>query len=38
MATGKEAMIDDVVKNIGKPDYPFMLLHADSVPMPDENM
>jgi hypothetical protein len=38
MVTGKEIKIDDLVKNIGMPDYPVMPNHVDSVPMPDKNL
>jgi predicted dehydrogenase len=38
MATGKEIRIDDLVKDIGMPDYPVMPSHTDSVPMPDKNL
>ncbi len=38
MATGKEVMIDDLVKDIGLPDYPPMPSHAGAVPMPDKNL
>jgi hypothetical protein len=38
MKTGKEIKIDDLVKNIGMPDYPVMPNHVDAVPMPDKNL
>jgi predicted dehydrogenase len=38
MVTGKEIKIDDLVKNIGMPDYPVMPNHVDSVPMPAKNL
>jgi predicted dehydrogenase len=38
MSTGKEVKIDDLVQNIGMPDYPPMPSHSDVVPMPDKKM
>jgi len=38
MATGKEIKIDDLVKEIGMPDYPAMPSHQEAVPMPDKNL
>lgn len=38
MVAGKEIKIDDLVKNIGMPDYPVMPNHTDPVPMPDKNL
>ncbi|RPH35884.1 gfo/Idh/MocA family oxidoreductase, partial [bacterium] len=36
MASGKEVRIDDLVTDIGRPDYPPMPSHTASVPMPDK--
>ncbi len=38
MAAGKEIRIDDLVNDIGLPDYPPMPSRADAVPMPDKNL
>jgi len=38
MVSGKEILIDELVKNIGRPDYPVMPNHKDAVPMPDKNL
>ncbi len=38
MATGKEIKIEDLVQDIGMPDYPAMPTHSDAVPMPDKNL
>ena len=38
MTSGKEIIIDDLVKNIGRPDYPTMPNHRDAVPMPDKKL
>lgn len=38
MVTGKEIKIDDLVGNIGMPEYPVMPSHKDAVPMPDKNL
>ncbi len=38
MATGREIRIDDLVKDIGMPEYPAMPTHAGAVPMPDKNL
>ncbi len=38
MAAGKEIVIDDLVKNIGMPEFPVMPSHATAVAMPDKSM
>jgi len=38
MATGKEIVIDDLVRNIGMPEFPVMPSRTDAVPMPDKSM
>ncbi len=38
IATGREVRIDDLVQNIGLPDFPPMPNHTDAVPMPDKNL
>jgi len=38
MASGREVRIDDLVKNIGMPDYPAMPTHTEAVPMPDKRL
>lgn len=38
MISGKDVKIDDLVKNIGMPDYPAMPNHIDPVPMPDKKL
>jgi hypothetical protein len=38
MKSGKEIKVDDLVKNIGMPDYPTMPKHTDAVPMPDKKL
>lgn len=38
MTTGKEIRIEDLVQNIGMPEYPAMPSHGDPVPMPDKNL
>ena len=37
MKSGKEILIDDLVKNIGMPDYTDMPNHYDSIPMPGKD-
>ena len=38
MTTGKEVRIDDLVKNIGMPEYTVMPSSTESVPMPDKSL
>jgi predicted dehydrogenase len=38
MKSGNEIKIDDLVKNIGMPDYPAMPNHQEAVPMPDKSL
>jgi hypothetical protein len=38
MSSGKEIRIDDLVTDIGMPDYPPMPPHSGAVPMPDKNI
>jgi len=37
MESGKEILIDDLVKNIGMPDYTKMPNHSDPIPMPQKD-
>ena len=38
MLTGKEIVIEDLVRNIGMPDYPEMPSHYAKIPMPEKNV
>lgn len=38
MTTGKEVVINDLVANIGMPDYPAMPTHEEAVSMPDKKL
>ena len=37
MESGKEIIVADLVKNIGRPDFPKMPNHTDTLPMPAKN-
>ena len=38
MLTGKEIVIEDLVQNIGMPDYPDMPSHYAKIPMPEKKV